>query len=88
MCAYCFIGDHQFRYDPPFIPTQPQPFIPAPLIPPSDIKPWGLRRLIEFEDLLKRVKELEDRLGCPCEPNKADYLKLIRERIERLEEMG
>ena len=49
------------------------------------MNPWSLDKLTEFYDLLKRVKELEDRLGCPCEPNKADYLGLLRERIEKLE---
>lgn len=87
------IGDHQFQWDPPWPigPTYPQfpqhPLIPLPinpfqLIPPA---PWPLDRLKEFEDLLRRVKDLEDRLGCPCEPNKADYLGLLRERIEKLE---
>jgi BMFP domain-containing protein YqiC len=47
--------------------------------------PWSLERLKEFEDLLRRVKELEDRLGCPCEPKEADYLALLRQRIEQLE---
>lgn len=49
------------------------------------VVPWKLDRLQELEDLLRRVKDLEDRLGCPCEPNKADYLGLLRERIEKLE---
>lgn len=86
MCAYCMIGDHQFRYDPPFIPSQPIPYIPQPLTPlPATWQPWSLDRLREFEDLLRRVKDIEDKLGCPCEPNKADYLTIFRERIERLE---
>lgn len=88
MCLYCMIGDHHFRFDPPwhnpnnpFIPIHPQ--VPAPQFIPAG--PWSLERLKEFEDLLKRVKALEDQLGCPCEPNKADYLALFRERIEKLE---
>lgn len=88
MCVYCMIGDHHFRFDPPwrdpidpFAPIHPQ--VPAPIGPWTP--PWTIDRLKEFEELLKRVKELEDKLGCPCEPNKADYLALLRERIEKLE---
>jgi hypothetical protein len=89
MCLYCMIGDHHFRFDPPWPnPSNPyypiHPLVPAPLMP-HPTPPWGLDRLKEFEDLLRRVKELEDKLGCPCEPNKADYLALFRERIEKLE---
>lgn len=88
MCTYCMIGDHFFRYNPPWPPNDPfnpwHPLIPRPL-PQTPIDPWPLDRLKEFEDLLRRVKDLEDRLGCPCEPNKADYLAILRERIEALE---
>lgn len=86
MCLYCMIGDHLFKFDPPWPNRDPYPYhpqIPQPLVPPT--MPWDLARLKEFEDLLRRVKELEDKLGCPCEPNKADYLALFRERIEALE---
>ena len=85
MCMYCNMGDHTFRYDPPFEPDRyrypsiPQPYSPAP------IQPWDLQRLQEYYDLLKQVKELEDKLGCPCEPNKADYLTVLKERIDALE---
>ena len=84
MCTYCMIGDHMFRYDPPWNPPYPSPLIPQPLNP-APVNPWPLDRLKEFEDLLRRVKELEDQLGCPCEPNKADYLAILRDRIEALE---
>jgi hypothetical protein len=81
MCTYCMIGDNYFRYNPPSqIPWQP--LLPQPALPP---RPWSLQEFQEFKDLLERVKALEDRLGCPCEPNKIDYLKIIREAIERLE---
>lgn len=88
MCTYCMIGDWQFkRYPPwnpqdPITPWPPQVPIPAPTTP---IFPWSIGQLREFQDLLKRVKDLEDRLGCPCEPNKADYLTLIEQRITALE---
>lgn len=55
---------------------------PLPQIPQA---PWGIEKLTEFLDLLKRVKALEDQLGCPCEPNKADYIGMITERIAALE---
>lgn len=90
MCTYCMMGDHHFRFDPPWPkkdndPAYPwHPLIPAP-INPLPQTPWPLDRLKEFEDLLRRVKDLEDQLGCPCEPNKADYLTLLRQRIEALE---
>lgn len=91
MCLYCMIGDHQFRFDPPWpvgpqYPDYPQhPLLPSPLNPSAPITPWPVDRLKEFEDLLRRVHELEEKLGCPCEPNKADYLTLLRQRIEKLE---
>ena len=88
MCTYCMIGDWQFRHNPPWPPTHNPPWppsIPQPLQPAPQIIPWPVDRLKEFEDLLRRVKELEDKPGCPCEPNKADYLALLRERIEALE---
>ena len=87
MCVYCTMGDHHFKFDPPWdVPdTHPvRPFIPKP-VKLDPIVPWDLQRLREYHDLLKRVKELEDQLGCPCEPNKADYIKLFEERIAELE---
>lgn len=88
MCAYCMIGDHTFKYDPPY-DYHSQPF-PSPLVPKplASIKPWTLERLKEYRDILLQVKELEDKLGCPCEPNKADYLKILKDRIEKMEAMG
>lgn len=86
MCVYCMVGDWHFRRDPPW-PNEPpyptSPFIPVPLVPPQP--PWELDKLHEFYDLIRRVKELEDKLGCPCEPNKADYLGMLKQRIEELE---
>ena len=58
--------------------------IPSP-VSPAPIQPWDISRLREFEELLRRVHELEEKLGCPCEPNKADYLLLLKQRIEALE---
>ncbi len=85
MCAYCMVGDHFFRFDPPWYVPPSTPFVPRPAPGAGDIYPWNLERLREVEDMLKRIKALEDKLGCPCEPNKADYLAMFRERIEKLE---
>ena len=83
MCVYCNMGDFQFKFDPPFDPT-PWPQIPKPIIPPPYI-PWPLEKLKEYYELLKRVKELEDQLGCPCEPNKVDYIKILEDKIKELQ---
>lgn len=87
MCAYCMVGDEFFRHNPPW-PNQPgypwHPLTPMPAGPVTT-SPWSLEQLKEFEDVIKRRKALEDKIGCPCEPNKADYLALIKERIEKLE---
>jgi len=92
MCVYCYCGDHNFKWDPPWnepltpTPLYPwHPLIPKPSNPQTPITPWPIDRLKEFEDMLRRIKELEDKLGCPCEPNKADYLTLFKQRIEALE---
>lgn len=86
MCFYCMVGDWQFRHDPPWEHDPWRyPYTPAPVDPIRPIIPWDLERLQEFHDLLRRVKELEDRLGCPCEPSKADYLGILKQRIEELE---
>ena len=86
MCTYCMIGDWQFRRDPPFTPGPQYPQVPAPTFPlPPTWAPWPLDQLKEFADLLERVKKLEDALGCPCEPNKADYIGMLKERIDVLE---
>ena len=84
MCLYCNMGDFTFKYDPPWTPPQQIPHVPSP-IGPGPYVDWDIQRLREYHDLLKAVKEMEDKLGCPCEPNKADYLKIIKERIDALE---
>lgn len=85
MCTYCMIGDWTFRHDPPFIPVPGIPYVPSPLPLSPSWQPWPLDKLQEYLDLLERVKKLEDALGCPCEPNKADYIGILKKRIEALE---
>lgn len=93
MCVYCSMGDHTFKYDPPW--TQPaipspaypwHPLIPQPLNPSALPQPWSMERLKEYRDLLLQIHELEEKVGCPCEPNKADYLSLLEQRIKHLEQ--
>lgn len=85
------MADFQFKHDPPWYvppgtPLIPQPITPVPNIPAFPLSAgWSLEKLKEYRDLLKRVKEMEEQLGCPCEPNKADYLALFEERIKSLE---
>lgn len=118
MCVYCNMGDHFFKYDPPWRPDSypkwpdsvPTPIWPAPVNPwhppatpdfpypgtvPASPMPnpplnpyqeWPLQRLKEIEEILKRIKALEDQLGCPCEPKEADYIGLFEKRIAYLEE--
>lgn len=83
MCVYCFCGDWVFKW-PPRDPYPWHPLIPQP-INPNPFLPWPIEKLKEFEELLRRIKDLEDKVGCECEPNKADYIDLIKLRIEQLE---
>lgn len=89
MCIYCYCSDHMFKFDPPWrpIPGNPwHPNIPDPVVPTLN-PPWGVDRLAEFGELLKRIKVLEDRLGCECiEPEKPNYINLVEDRIIQLEE--
>ena len=88
MCTYCNMGDHTFKYDPPWRPNDYPiwpPQVPAPIQPlPQVYPPWPINRLKEYLDLLKEVKEMEDKLGCPCEPSKADYIGLLEKRLKYL----
>lgn len=91
MRVYCMISGWQFLNNPPWnpqdIPVWPGS-IPRPLVPSNQIQPWDIQQLQEFKDLLRRVKELEDKLGCPCEPKEADYIQLLQKRIDRLEQIA
>lgn len=82
MCAYCMMGDHSFRYNPPWQETHP--LVPQPM-PGVTLNPWGLQQLKEYRDLLKEIRDMEAKIGCPCEPNKADYIAMFEKRIAALE---
>lgn len=94
MCTYCMMADHTFKYNPPWPPNQfPQypafpdpwrnvsPYFPNPAPHPT----WDYDRLKDYRELLERIKTLEEKVGCPSEPNKADYLGLIDKRLAYLE---
>lgn len=89
MCVYCNMGDHAFRFNPPWRVTpqeqQQFPTIPQPFYPNQIGWTWGIQQLREYYELLKGVRDLEAQVGCPCEPNKADYIKLFEDRIAKLE---
>ena len=88
MCVYCVIGDWQFRHNPPWKPTDYPvwpPSIPVPPAFPQPFSPWPVEQVREYLELLEKVKALEDQLGCPCEPNKADYIGLLKKRVAALE---
>lgn len=88
MCIYCFCGDHAFRYDPPWQVEPNFPFIPRPINPDPWPNEWPVDRLRDYLELLERIKKLEDAMGCPCEPNKADYIGMFKEQIEKLEKIS
>jgi len=91
MCVYCYCGDWIFQNRPPWKPTEyplwPKS-VPMPISPYAPL-PMDVDQLKKLQDLLKRVKDLEDRLGCECDPNKdADYINLLEKRIEYLEKQN
>lgn len=73
---WAFCHAPPWNRNPPYPPSVPRPWARRPIIP------WDLTKLKEYYELLKGIKELEDKIGCPCEPNKADYLKMFKEQIE------
>lgn len=89
MCTYCFCGDSMWRHDPPWRPVPGNPWhprIPEPVVPTVN-PPWDVNRLKEFQELLERIKKLEDQLDCDCvEPDKPNYIKLVKDRIFQLEQ--
>lgn len=87
MCVYCATGDFVFRHDPPWQLPKDYPYVPRPLVP-MPANDWDLSKLREYLDLLKQIRDMEAQLGCPCEPNKADYIGMFEARIRDLEQKG
>ena len=76
----------------PAEPYAPYPWAIRPFSPPNDTitvpyEPWNVQKLKDHLEILKQIKALEDKLGCPCEPNKADHIKLLEDRIAVLENL-
>jgi hypothetical protein len=93
MCVYCLFADHLHKYIPdgpvPNTPIQPgTPWSPWTPSSPLPTAPWSREQFDEAMEILRRIKEMEDKLGgCPCEdPSKLDFLKRIEERLDRLEQ--
>lgn len=88
MCTYCYVADEFFKSpQPPMVWPVLPPYVPAPTPPPAPgYIGWDLPRLKELHEVLEKIKRLEDALACPCEASKADYIKLLRDRIAELEQ--
>lgn len=73
---------------PPFQQPPWHQNIPPPAQPlPDTYKPWEHKRLKEFQEILERIEKIEKQLDCDCvEPEKPDYIKLIKDRLDQLEE--
>ena len=83
MCVYCMIADHYHTYWP--YPGDPNPM--PQTVPTVPVREWTWPQFSEFEDILRRVKELEDKVGgCPC-PNedKTAFLDDIKRRLEAID---
>lgn len=86
MCVYCNMGDWAFKHHAPF--THPgrerSSFRGFSRRPGPHLGDWSIEKLEKYLDILKQIRALEEQVGCPCEPNKADYIKLFMERIGEL----
>ena len=85
MCVYCMVADHIHRYWP--YPEDPNPMPLPPTVPTIPVREWTWPQFNEFEDILRRVKELEEKVGgCPC-PNedKTAFLVDIKRRLEAID---
>jgi hypothetical protein len=66
----------------------PAPWTPWNPYGPREPTPWERQQFDELMEILRQVKEMEDRLGgCPCEDeSKMDFLKEIDARITAREQ--
>lgn len=47
---------------------------------------WTIPRLNEYDELIRRLKEIDDKLNLPdCNPNKGEFLEEIRRRLTNIE---
>ena len=87
MCAYCMVADWGYKWIPaPSLPIYPtNPFVPSPWTTLPGVV-WTQEMLDEFRELLKRVKELEDKVDpCPCpDESKVAALDKIQEALDEL----
>ena len=83
MCVYCMMADHAHTY-------WPYPYDPNPMprtIPPTPVREWTWPQYNEFEDILRRIKALEDKVGgCPAGKDKTAFLEDIKHRLEDIDE--
>ena len=83
MCTYCMMADHIHRYWP--YPGDPNPM---PLtVPATPVRDWTWPQFNEFEDILQRIKALEEKVGgCPCpDEDKTAFLENIKRRLESID---
>jgi hypothetical protein len=81
MCTYCMMADWVHHW-------VPQPWTPTPWAPQVPTPAWTQEQLTQLLDILRRVKEMEDKLGgCPNEDvSKLDFLRTIQDRLDALEQ--
>ena len=78
MCAVSMVTDYYRQ--PGNLPFQWPQAAPAAL-------PWTPDAFSDLKEILKRVKDLDTKLGLPdCEdPKKAEWMKSIEDRLAKLE---
>ena len=47
---------------------------------------WDRTALDQYKELVRRLKEVDDKLGLPdCDPTKGEFLKMIERKIDAIE---
>lgn len=94
MCVYCMIPEWGQRWipNPGWPPYRPSDIDPYPYPEPSTPQPtkWTKQMLKEFEDIMERVRKLEEAAGggkCrEADPSKMDFIKKLRTWLDEQEE--